>query len=418
MKRLLLLIILLSVLGLAKAQNHRTCGTVTNQKALEAKYPDLKSKQDLQEKELQKWIHNPKTQKDNDVIIIPVVVHILYNNNYQNISDAQIQSQIDVLNRDYRRLNADTINTPSLFDSVAADVGIEFCFAHQDPNGNWTNGVTRTQTSKTIFDLYADDAKFTSQGGIDAWDRDKYYNIWVVPSIKAGTETGILGYAQMPGGPPATDGVVVEFRYFGDTLNVSPPYDKGRTLTHETGHWLSLYHIWGDDGYSCSGSDFVEDTPNQGGENYACPSFPHPSCNNTSDMFMNYMDYTNDACMNMFTYGQKQRMIGVLNSSRASLKTSGMCQIVSIPETSTLEHVKIYPNPSSGNFVIDFSDIDLQSDASVKVYNMMGQLVYSNTFSAHSAKEKIMIPNVDSGVYMLHIDTQESNIIKKIEVHK
>jgi len=418
MKRIILLVLFLSLFGLSNAQSHRTCGTVASQKALEAKYPDLKAKQNLLELKLQKWIHNPKNQKSDDIIIIPVVVHILYNNNYQNISDAQIKSQIDVLNEDYRKRNADTVNTPSLFDSLAADIGIEFCLAHQNPNGGWTNGVTRTHTSKTAFDLMLNDAKYTSQGGIDAWDRDKYYNVWVVPSIKAGASTGILGYAQMPGGPAATDGVVVGFRYFGDTLKVSPPYNKGRTLTHETGHWLSLYHIWGDDGNACSGTDYVQDTPNQGSENYGCPNFPHPSCNNTSDMFMNYMDYTDDACMSMFTLGQKQRMVGVLNTTRASLKVSGMCQVVSIPETSSLEHIKIYPNPSSGNFVIDFSEIELESNANVEVYNMMGQLVYSNIFPSHSTQAKIMIPNVDNGVYMLHINTRDSNIIKRIEIHK
>ncbi len=418
MQRFFLLVLLLGLFGLSNAQNHRTCGTVASQKALEAKNPDLKAKQNLLELKLQKWIHSPKNQKNDDIIIIPVVVHILYNNNYQNISDAQIQSQIDVLNEDYRKLNADTVNTPSLFDTLAADVGIAFCFAHQDPNGGWTNGVTRTQVSKTAYDLYTNDAKYSSTGGADAWDRDKYFNIWVVPSIKAGSSTGILGYAQMPGGPAATDGVVVGFQYFGDTLHVSPPYNKGRTLTHETGHWLSLYHIWGDDGNACSGTDHVQDTPNQGSENYGCPNFPHPSCNNTSDMFMNYMDYTDDVCMNMFTKGQKQRMIGVMNTSRASLKTSGMCQVVSIQKPSALEQVKIYPNPSTGDFVIDFSNIDLQSDAEVKVYNMLGKLMYANTFSAHSTQGKISIPNVNNGVYMLHINTTESTIIKKIEIHK
>lgn len=259
-------------------------------------------------------------QRTHNVITIPVVVHIVYRTSAENISDAQVQSQIQVLNEDFRRQNADAANTPSLFASVAADVEIQFCLATRDPQGNPTNGITRTQTTKTSFDIYSDDVKYSSRGGKDAWPTDQYLNIWV-----CNLSGGLLGYAQFPGGgPPAEDGVVINYRYFGRGGSAQAPYNKGRTATHEVGHWLNLRHIWGD---AQCGDDYVSDTPTQEGPNYGCPSFPHPSCGNASDMFMNYMDYGDDHCLNMFTQGQKARMRAVLSPAgyRAGLLTSLGC---------------------------------------------------------------------------------------------
>jgi len=400
------------------AQSQRNCGTTKAMEYLYKQDPTLKTRMIQNEKNLQEWIKNHHAKTTKEVIVIPVVVHVLYYYNIQNISDAQIQSQIDALNADYRRLNADTVNTPSDFKSVAADVEIEFCFAHQDPNGNWTNGVTRTQTSKTSFDVSLNDAKFTAQGGIDAWDRDKYLNIWVVPSLVDGSQGGILGYAQFPGGPSSTDGVVIAYRYFGTMGTAISPFNKGRTTTHEIGHWLSLYHIWGDDGQSCSGSDHVNDTPNQASENYGCQTYPSPSCNNVSDMFMNYMDYSDDTCMNMFTEGQKQRMLSVLNTSRASLKTSNMCNIVSLEEQSIEQRIRIYPNPSNGEFVVDFNDLGLNAAVDISVYTTMGQLVYQKKLQNISQKERVELRNSPSGIYMVYIKSEGFSIIKKIEIQR
>lgn len=276
---------------------------------------------------------------------IPVVVHVLYNTTAQNISTAQIQSQIDILNKDYQKLNTDASLVPSVFAGVAADAQIQFCLAQRTPTGQATTGINRIQTSKTSFNANTDDAKSASTGGANAWDRNKYLNIWIVPSISG----GVLGYAQFPGGPAATDGVVIGHQYFGNTGTATAPYNKGRTATHEIGHWLNLNHIWGDDGTACTGTDNVGDTPNQADENYGCPTFPSISCNNgpNGDMFMNYMDYTDDACMFMFTTGQKTRMHAVLagSGSRAALLTSdgclppsttGVCAVPSSLATSTL----------------------------------------------------------------------------------
>ena len=254
---------------------------------------------------------------------IPVVVHVVYNTAAQNISDAQIQSQIDVLNKDFQLLNSDVSGVPSAFQPLVADCKIQFCLAKRDPSGNATTGIIRKSTTVTSFSTN-DNVKRSANGGSDAWDRNQYLNLWV-----CNISGGILGYAQFPGGAAATDGVVITYTGFGTTGTAAAPFNLGRTATHEVGHWLNLRHIWGDDGTGCSGSDLVGDTPNQADENYGCPSFPAVSCSNgpNGDLFMNYMDYTDDRCMYMFTVGQRDRMYGVLQAggARASLASSQGC---------------------------------------------------------------------------------------------
>jgi hypothetical protein len=259
-----------------------------------------------------------------EVVKIPVVVHVLYNTPEQNVSEAQIKSQLAVLNRDFRKANPDVASVPAPFKPFVADAMIEFALAVRDPNDQPTSGVTRTPTSVAGFSggtIAAMDRKikFASGGGKDAWPRDSYLNLWVCD-----LGSRLLGYAQFPGGPAETDGVVINFTAFGDTGTASAPFDLGRTATHEVGHWLNLLHIWGDDGGGCSGSDNVEDTPNQAGDNAGEPTFPHLTCDNgpDGDMFMNYMDYTDDVAMFMFTTGQVERMDAALTGPRVGLLTS------------------------------------------------------------------------------------------------
>ena len=246
------------------------------------------------------------------VYTIPVVFHVVWNTAAQNISNAQLQSQLDVLNEDFRRTNANANNTwPQ-----AADTEIQFCLATVDPNGNTTSGITRRQTTVTTF-TDDDKVKFHNQGGIDAWPAGDYLNFWVC------NLNGFLGYAQFPGGPANTDGVVCAYQYVGRGGSAVAPFDEGRTGTHEVGHWLNLYHIWGDGG--CNVDDAVADTPSSDAANYGCAS-GHVSCG-TTDMVENYMDYSDDGCMNLFTEGQKTRMQAVLATGgfRASLANSGGC---------------------------------------------------------------------------------------------
>ena len=247
------------------------------------------------------------------VITIPVVFHILYSNSTQNISDAQIQSQLDILNADFRRQNNDQDN----IWSQAADTEIEFCLASFDPDGAPTNGILRVPTSVSSFGSN-DAMKFTSQGGSDAWPASDYLNYWV-----CNLSGGLLGYAQFPGGPASTDGVVCGYQYTGDIGTASSPFDLGRTGTHEVGHWLNLRHIWGDG--PCGNDDFVTDTPESDGPNYGC-ALGHQSCGST-DMVQNYMDYSDDACMNIFTAGQATRMQALFapGGARESILNSEGC---------------------------------------------------------------------------------------------
>jgi hypothetical protein len=258
---------------------------------------------------------------------IPVVVHVVWRVNAENISKAQIDSQITVLNHDFRSRNTDIANVPTPFQSVIGDARVEFALATTDPNGNATDGVTRTQTAVNGF-TQNDAVKAVASGGADPWPADDYLNLWVCRL--AG---GLLGYAQFPGGPAATDGVVVTHTGFGTTGTATAPFHLGRTATHEIGHWLNLLHIWGDDAGACSGDDFVADTPNQGGPNVDTPTFPTISCNNgpNGDMFMNYMDYVDDPVMIMFTAGQVARMQAALDGPRSATGHSIPCETIELP---------------------------------------------------------------------------------------
>ncbi|MEI6407801.1 MAG: M43 family zinc metalloprotease [Bacteroidota bacterium] len=313
--------------GSASAQQ-RVCGAneVLVRQLMEN--PLLKEQMENAERQTQSFIQNGGSH-DRVVVTIPVVVNVVWNTAAQNISDAQILSQIDVLNKDFRKLNSDVANVPAVWQSLVADCEINFCLATQDPSGAATTGIRRRQTTTASFSTN-DAVKYNAQGGIDIWDRNKYLNLWC-----CNLSGGVLGYAQFPGGAAATDGVVITYTAFGTTGTAAAPFNKGRTATHEIGHWLNLYHIWGDDGTACTGTDNCSDTPNQAGENYGCPVFPHVTCSNgpNGDMFMNYMDYTDDACMFMFTAGQKARMQALFaaGGSRVALLSSPGC---SAPSTS------------------------------------------------------------------------------------
>jgi hypothetical protein len=238
----------------------------------------------------------------NGKIVIPVVVNVLYRTAAENISDAQIQSQIDVLNKDFTATNADFNTTPALFAGVAANVDITFELV----------SINRKSTTKTSWGT-RDAMKKSKQGGINPTSPATTLNLWVCT-----IGGGILGYAQFPGGTAATDGVVCDSQYVGVTSNSGSayPYNLGRTASHEVGHWMNLRHIWGD---ATCGSDLVSDTPTHNTANYGVPVYPHLStCPGTPvEMTMNYMDYTDDRGMYMFTLGQKSRMSALFVSGGA-----------------------------------------------------------------------------------------------------
>ncbi len=316
-KSILFLLLALAALTNLPAQQ-RACATHEHLLQQLQEDPGFQDRLDALERHTEQYIQNGAV-RSRTVVTIPVVVHVVWNVNAENLTDQQIQSQIDVLNEDFRKLNADVANTPAEFAPLAADCEINFCLAQRDPSGNATTGIVRRQTQVTSFSTN-NAVKFFSQGGSDIWDRNQYLNIWVCD-----LGSGLLGYAQFPGGQASTDGVVCDYAYFG-RINASAPYDKGRTATHEVGHWLNLRHIWGD---ATCGSDLVSDTPVHNTSNGGCPAYPHYStCNGQPlEMTMNYMDYTYDACMYMFSIGQSDRMQAVLapNGARYSLVSSQGC---------------------------------------------------------------------------------------------
>ncbi len=244
--------------------------------------------------------HNPNLKT------IPVVVHVIHDGGVSNISDAQIQSQIDVLNEDYRKI------TGSNGDGNGADTEIEFCLAKKDPQGRCTNGIVRINSPLSNHQTYQ--RSLLKQ--LSFWDNTRYLNIYVVKNINSGS--GTLGYSSFPGGPNDEDGIVVRHDYFGKIGTAAS--SLGRTTTHESGHWLGLYHTFnGGCGVdTCSDGDYVCDTPPVANPNFGCPTIN--SCSNdfpdVNDQIQNYMDYCNDNCKNMFSEGQKQRMITSLITLR------------------------------------------------------------------------------------------------------
>ena len=306
----------------------RNCAAMQHHKYLAATDENYQ----INRRQIEAFSSTARLAPRNTIVRISVVIHVIYNKDEENLLQNQIDSQMDVLNRDFRMKNPDIDNVPAPFKPFVADPMIEFALAVRDPAGNPTTGITRTWTSVEAFpynrfDEFAietlDAMVKHDEFGKAAWPRDQYLNIWVC-TIQA----GLLGYAQFPGGPATTDGVVINNIAFGTGGTARPPFDRGRTAVHEIGHFLDLLHIWGDDwengSFGCHGSDNVVDTPNQAGPNRDTPAFPSVSCNNGphGDMFMNYMDYVDDEAMFMFTKGQVARMNAALAGPRLALTQS------------------------------------------------------------------------------------------------
>jgi len=333
MKKIILVTISFLISYSIVSAQKKECGTMEYLENLKSQDPKLEDKMLKNEQAMQNWIKTHASSKSTKttIITIPVVVHVVYNNSTENISTAQILSAIEIINKDYRRLNADTSATPSVFAALGADCGIEFCLATTDPNGNSTTGITRTATSQTSFSagtytgvIYSDDGvKYTSQGGIDAWNTSQYLNIWVCDI------NSYNGYATFPGSPASSDGVVVDFTRFGNFTAGSTSF-MIRTASHEIGHWLNLNHTWGENWLTTSncGDDFCNDTPTESAATYGCGTFPYNAfnaCNSgpNGEMYMNFMDYTD--CRNIFTQDQKTRMIAAINLFRPAFLNT-VCQ--------------------------------------------------------------------------------------------
>ncbi|MEM7039660.1 MAG: M43 family zinc metalloprotease, partial [Bacteroidota bacterium] len=279
------------------------------------------------------------------VVTIPVVIHVIHRVPPQNISDAQIHSQMDVLNEDYRRLNPDTTNTPAAFQGVAADTEIEFCLASQDPQGNPTTGIVRTAT--TVFAIGSETYYSSAAGGSDAWDPERYLNIYVCEM-----SPGLIASTLVPQMPLADgDGIVITPTAFGTTGNAQPPFNYGRVLTREVGLYLGLRSLVS---LSCSDVDNIADTPTTDQFYVGCPTFPQTSCG-SDDMFMNFMEATDGNCKNMFTIGQAQFMHATLNSYRPGLATSIGCTAVGVEEGLSGPDFTVSPVPAHSEMRLDFA---------------------------------------------------------------
>ncbi|MBI1286774.1 MAG: T9SS type A sorting domain-containing protein [Flavobacteriales bacterium] len=399
----------------AVAQNAH-CGTSEKMQELFGADPSLAEKRKGIEEFTARWTAENQMNVNRDVVTIPVVVHVVYNTPLQNISDTQIQSQIQVLNEDYRGQNADISGVPSVWTNLVADCEIQFALATCDPNGYATNGITRTQTDVSSWNG-SDDVKKTALGGHDPWPTSDYMNIWV-----CNVGSGILGYAYQPGVSASLDGVVIGYKYFGRPSQ-SSTYNKGRTSTHEIGHYFNLDHPWGTgtDNINCTADDNVADTPITEGPNYDCDvSFPHITCSNgpNGDMVNNYMDYGDDPCIFFFTNGQKARMLAAINGPRQSLLNSnGLNQCPLGLEEHVLESsINVYPNPVSDALFVQ-SDQRENLLADIRIIDLSGREILNraNVRLGHAATS-LDVSQLSAGTYVLEIRSQRELLTHKFNI--
>ena len=350
------------------------------------------------------------SRTEETIIRIPVVVHVLYHTQDEKISDARIISQIEALNKYFRRRNGDTMNTPVYFRQLAADCEIEFQLAISDPRKRSTTGIIRKYTPITKWKT-DDQMKFSSSMGDDAWDTKSYLNIWVCSLDR------FAGYSTIPGGDETKDGVVISNSAFG-TANGAAGYDMGKTAVHEVGHWLNLKHLWGDE--NC-GDDGVSDTPKQATYTVGCPTTTRITCGNNpyGDMYMNYMDYTNDACINMFTQGQKARMRalfanGAVRSSILSSNGLSTPQTFESPlptEDPKWLHPQLYPNPAINEVNLDLTYDTRWIGKTIFVTNLQGQNVMNVLIT--SKNSKINLSRLQAGIYFIAAKKDDGESIRE-----
>lgn len=408
------------------SQQHHHCATHTSMLEYDAAHPGyMQSVNDAFSRAKQH-----QSQDRSTVYTIPVVVHIVYNTPEENLHDSVIFNQIERLNEDYRRLNADTINTRDTFNTIVGDTFIEFQLAMFDPSGNPTTGITRTATDVESFlgsgTFPADGVKSTSAGGIDPWDQSHYLNIWVCDMSFFGSPF-LLGYATPPADLPhwpagstdgLSDGVVIQYQAFGSNnpnaldLGTGPLEVLGRTATHEIGHYLGLRHIWGDG--DCTAEDGIDDTPNAAAESSQDCNFSNNTCvdnigvlGDLPDMVENYMDYSAESCQNSFTQGQVDMMRNILEVYRYDL-INGNPAIGFEEENHT--HFSIYPNPANGNVLIT----NLESEnIQISIVTETGQFVQTMLLASH---EELSLEGLTAGIYFISFQSENGSEVKKLIV--
>lgn len=395
----------------------RTCGTPKKMNEFYAANPEAAANRESLKNFL---VHNDyKKSKRSGVITIPVVVHILYSSTTMNISEAQIASQLTVLNNDYRKLNSDfSTVVPSYFQSVAADMELAFCMATKKPDGSATDGIER----KSVATSFNFDDNYYKSSGLVAWDPTKYLNIWV-----GDMSADYLGWAYLPDSAgKAYDGLAIGYKQFGTTGTAASPYNLGRTATHEIGHYFGLEHPWGSvEDYgntpnknNCGKTgwdDFCADTP----ATYY-PHFTKPSnvniytCVTTNEgaMFMNYMDYVYDRQMAMFSNDQKTIAQNTMAGPRASLLNSNACSLMAVDEVEKANSITVFPNPAV-NYISIASP--LVKITEVEIFGNDGRLIKRSYIKNET--DKIDVKTLTSGTY--YIRTYDNgNFIKSMKFIK
>ena len=411
------------------AQTPKKCGDDILRKAIEGYYPEKQSR------ETQQALY--KSTSDNEDVTIPVVFHIVLTQAQLNFIGGEsvlrrmIDSQIAVINRDFNAANRDTNKIPDAFKSLQGNPRISFALARTTPEGAATDGYEIKTTTKQGFRITGgtygtgfgfSDAKYTTAGGLDAWDPSTYLNIWVINAQDDNAQSDILGMCIPPSFtnfrefPAEEVGVVLSYKAWGNLVNF-----RGRTLTHELGHFFELRHLWGDDDGKCPNTlgedDGIADTPPQSLETYGCPAFPKvDACSKSSPgiMFMNFMDYTDDNCQHLFSIGQVSRMRAQLIPGAPSFSLTQHPEVLKLPSGEENKYA-IYPNPGDGQVNIRF-DRTSSGVAYLLVNDILGQMIAKETVDTQKGFYSFNLRHSGSGIYFLQMEWNGKLIVEKIVV--